>query len=96
MEDSNKAFTSAQIVRSLAGHDKGELFCVMNTDGAYLLLADGKRRLTQAPKRKKRIHAEYAGELTSPAPDWLAENGPAADRELRRALAAFRAQLRRV
>ena len=27
-----------QIVRSLAGHDKGALFCVLDTDGGYLLL----------------------------------------------------------
>ena len=27
----------AQIVRSLAGHDRGGLFCVLDTDGPYLL-----------------------------------------------------------
>ena len=29
----------AQIVRSLAGHDRGGLFCVLDTDGPYLLLS---------------------------------------------------------
>ena len=40
------------IVRSLAGRDKGELFCVVGTEGAYLLLCDGKRRRAERPKRK--------------------------------------------
>ena len=43
----------AQIVRSLAGHDRGGLFCVLDTDGPYLLLCDGKRRKLENPKRKK-------------------------------------------
>ena len=40
----------AQIVRSLAGHDRGGLFCVLDTDGPYLLLCDGKRRKLENPK----------------------------------------------
>ena len=39
----------AQIVRSLAGHDRGGLFCVLDTDGPYLLLCDGKRRKLENP-----------------------------------------------
>ena len=34
----------ANIVRSEAGRDKGNLFFVLDVDGEYLLLADGKRR----------------------------------------------------
>ena len=45
----------AQIVRSLAGHDRGGLFCVLDTDGPYLLLCDWKRRKLENPKRKKRF-----------------------------------------
>ena len=43
-------FTRAQIVRSLAGHDKGAFFCVLDTEGDFLLLADGKHRRVEAPK----------------------------------------------
>ena len=86
----------AQIVRSLAGHDKGEVFCVLDTEGAYLLLADGKGRRVAAPKRKKRIHAERAGRFEHPALDKIEQGLPVSDNEIRRALAAFRAQFRRV
>ncbi len=88
--------SKAQIVRSLAGRDKGEVFCVLDTDGAYLLLADGKGRRVTAPKRKKRMHAAHAGQFGHPALDKIEQGLPVSDNEIRRALAAFRAELRRV
>lgn len=89
-------FVRAQIVRSLAGHDKGELFCVVDAEGPYLLLADGKRRKASAPKRKKAIHTAFAGEFRHPALEKLRAGEQVSDSELRRALAAFREDARRV
>ena len=48
----------SNIVRSNAGRDKGKLFVVLAVEGEYLLLADGKSRKVESPKRKKRRHAE--------------------------------------
>ena len=59
----------AQIVRSLAGHDRGGLFCVLDTDGPYLLLCDGKRRKLENPKRKKAVHTAPAGDFQHPVLD---------------------------
>ena len=44
------------IVRALAGRDKGGFFVVLATDGSFALIADGKKRQVQHPKRKKLIH----------------------------------------
>ena len=44
------------IVRALAGRDKGGFFVVLETEGPFALIADGKRRRIQRPKRKKLIH----------------------------------------
>ena len=49
----------ANIVRSEAGRDKGKLFFVLNVDGEYLLLADGKERKAERPKRKKQRHVRF-------------------------------------
>ena len=89
-------YAKAQIVRSLAGHDKGDLFCVMDADEVYLLLCDGKRRRTTCPKRKKAKHVAFAGELQHPALEKIQTGQEVSDSEIRRALAAFRAQSRRV
>lgn len=47
-----------RIVRSLAGRDKGRLFLVVGvTDKGELLLADGKMRKVETPKKKEK-HTE--------------------------------------
>ena len=84
------------IVRSLAGRDKDELFCVVGTEGAYLLLCDGKRRRVERPKRKKAVHTAPAGETRHPCLEKSQAGGQLSDRAIRRALAAFRAESRRV
>ena len=80
-----------QIVRATAGRDKEGIFCVMGVEKetGRLLLADGKRRRAAHPKAKKPRHVET---LTQPDPaiQKLKQGEPVSDRELRRALAAFK------
>jgi hypothetical protein len=45
-----------QVVRSKAGHDKGDFQTVLAVELPYLLLCDGKRRSLEKPKRKKAMH----------------------------------------
>ena len=78
------------VVRSLAGHDKGALFCVVETQGDFLLLADGKERKLTSPKRKRAKHAQRAGVSGHPVFLRLRAGEPVGDSEVRRALAAFR------
>ena len=48
----------ADVVKSLAGHDRGKLFyCIGFRDG-MLLLVNGKDRSLDQPKRKKPKHVE--------------------------------------
>jgi ribosomal protein L14E/L6E/L27E len=44
------------IVRAKAGRDKGSFFVVLSTENGYALIADGRRRRVEHPKRKKLIH----------------------------------------
>ena len=48
----------ADLVRSLAGRDQGQYFFVLDVQGEYVLLADGKGRKVEAPKRKKCKHVK--------------------------------------
>ncbi|WP_186565551.1 KOW domain-containing RNA-binding protein [Lawsonibacter celer] len=89
-------YAKAQIVQSLAGHDKGDFFCVLDAEGGCLLLCDGKRRRTARPKRKKAIHVAGAGEFQHPVLEKIQAGEEVSDSEIRKALAAFRAQSRRV
>ena len=78
------------VVRSLAGHDKDTLFCVVGTDGEFLLLANGKERKLNSPKRKRAKHAQRAGSSDHPVFLRLKSGDPVGDNEVRKALAAFR------
>ena len=84
------------IVQATAGRDKGGVFCVvgMDRDQVRLLLADGKRRRAAHPKAKKPRHVETLTQpdrpFDHPAIQKLKQGEPVSDRELRRALAAFK------
>ena len=86
-------FEKAQIVRSRCGRDQGRLFCVLDAEGEFLLLADGKRRRVANPKRKNVRHVEYAGTMDHPAIEQVREGRPVGDRQLRQLLAAFRDEM---
>ena len=83
-----------RIVRAKAGREKDGYYCVVGVDQekGYLLLADGKRRRLAAPKRKKEAHVDWpeAGDFRHPVLTRLSLGEPLSDRELRRALAAFK------
>lgn len=89
---------TGRLVRSEAGHDKGTLLCVAGVEGVFLLLADGKRRKLAKPKRKKSGHVRVVdeGAFVHPVVEALRRGEPVSDRALRRALAAFREESRRV
>lgn len=45
-----------QVVRSIAGHDKGSFLVVLEAAPPYAVVCDGKRRPLERPKRKKAFH----------------------------------------
>ena len=57
------------VVRSIAGHDKGDLMIVVGVDGEYAYVSDGKLRKVSKPKKKKFKHLQgsydiYEGDLS--------------------------------
>jgi len=79
----------SHIVRAIAGRDAGGYFFVLATEGDFLLLADGKKRRLENPKRKRRKHVELIGESGSLAAEKIRSNEKVTNSELRRAIAAW-------
>ena len=79
----------SNIVRSVAGRDTGSLFFVLATEGDFLLLADGKQRRLENPKRKRRKHVELVQEGSGPAADKIRSSEKITNSELRKAIAAL-------
>ena len=73
-------FVKGLVVRSAAGRDKGGLFTVVEVDGDYAMICDGRHRRLEHPKRKKWKHLVPSTTILAPAS--LTTN-----REIRRALA---------
>ena len=84
--------TRGNVVRSVAGHDRNELFLILREEGEYVWLADGKRRRIETPKKKRRKHVVSAGIWTHPVAGRIKNGEPVLDSEVRRALAAFRSR----
>ena len=79
----------AHLVEATAGREKGKLFYVLDTDGEYLLLADGKSRRVEERKRKKRKHARFVADTGDRVAAKIRESEKVTNSELRKAIASY-------
>ena len=77
----------SDVVVSKAGHDQDEWFYVIGEDQDFLLLANGKDRPLDKPKRKKRKHVEKVLRSETIVADKLRLGDKVLNGELRRDLA---------
>ncbi len=80
------------IVVSLAGRDKDRPFIVVETENDFVYLVDGKLRKLEAPKKKRRKHVAFAGQLGERLSGKLLREDKVLNSEIRRALAEFTAE----
>ena len=80
-------FNIADVVLSTAGRDQGKLFYVIGTDPVYLMLANGKDRTLDKPKRKKRKHIQKVLRSETRVAEKLRQGDKVLNGELRRDLA---------
>ena len=71
-----------QVVRSIAGHDKGGFLVVVEVDPPCVLVCDGKHRPLERPKRKKLFHV-------APTAEVLPKEALRTNRQIRTALRLF-------
>ena len=79
----------ANLVQATAGREQGKYFFVLETDGEYLLLADGKSRRLEKPKRKKRKHIEQIPRTESRIAEKIRNGEKVLNSELRKELASL-------
>ena len=53
-----KEMKRGMVVKSLAGHDKTQLYVIISVEGEYVYLADGKCKTLDHLKKKKRKHIQ--------------------------------------
>lgn len=72
---------------SRAGHDCGQLYVIVDVQDEYVFLADGKIRLLEKPKKKKKKHVQIIRQI----PEELAqfEEKAVKNEEIRRVIRRF-------
>ena len=81
--------SKSDIVISLAGRDKDKLFYVIEIEDNYVLLADGKGRKLENPKRKKLKHVRRVSRTETRVALKIQKGDKVLNSELRRDLATF-------
>ena len=79
----------ADVVISKNGRDEGKRFVIIDTDGEYSMLADGKSRRVEKPKRKKNKHLKLEGRADAQIAGKLDSGEKVTNIEIRRALAQY-------
>jgi ribosomal protein L14E/L6E/L27E len=72
-------------VLSKAGHDTGKCYVIINIDGEYVYLADGKIRTLDRPKKKKKKHVRSLG-MCGEDLSIIIRNGSVRNEDIKRAV----------
>ena len=83
----------SDVVLTTAGRDAGQWFYVIDADPVFLLLANGKDRTLEKPKRKKRKHVQKVLRSETRVAEKLCSGDKVLNGELRRDLAFLARQM---
>ena len=86
----------SDVVVSTAGRDRGQMFYVIGTEGVYTLLANGKDRPLEKPKRKKVKHVSKVLRAETRVAAKLIAGDKVLNSELRRDLAYLSRELQSI
>ena len=82
----------SDVVIPLNGRDEGKYFLVIEADAEYSLLADGKGRKVDKPKRKKNKHIKPDGKINEIIAKKLDAGQKLTNNEIRKALGEYYAK----
>ena len=86
-------FMISDLVVSTAGRDQGALYYCVGNDGRYVMLANGKDRTLDKPKRKSLRHVRKVLRSETRVADKLIAGDKVLNSELRRDLAFHASQM---
>ena len=75
-----------EFAKSKAGHDKEEIFIIINKEEEYVYLVDGKSRILDKPKKKKIKHIQVINQIDEELQRKLETNLILRDEDIKRAI----------
>jgi len=87
-------YKCGQVVKSKAGHDKDELFLIIQVDQAYVYLVDGKRRRLEKPKKKKKKHIQVTKQMAEDFAEKIHHGERLTNAHIRNSLKVFKQKVK--
>ncbi len=78
-----------EFAKSKAGHDKEQIFIILNIEDEYVYLADGKSRSIDKPKKKKIKHIQVINMIDVELQKKLEAHIPIHDEDIKRAIKLY-------
>ncbi len=73
-------------VQSLAGHDKGKIYIIESVKEEYVYLVDGKYKLLDSPKKKKKKHVQITYKIDRELEEKLNAGLTVRDEDIKKAI----------
>ena len=87
------AWTIGEFAKSKAGHDKEEIFIIINIEEEYVYLVDGKSRILDKPKKKKIKHIQVINQIDEELQRKLETNLILRDEDIKRAIKSYKQKI---
>lgn len=81
-----KRLEKGMFARSLAGHDKGKLYVIIEADDEFVAVSDGRLRPLEKLKRKRRKHIQPDYEISEILAGRMQNGLPVRDEDIRKAI----------
>lgn len=78
------------LAKSMAGHDKDDLFVIIEESREYVTLVDGNKRTLENPKCKNKKHVQIIHDEDEPQRKKLIEETGLTDEALRRFIRCYK------
>lgn len=79
-----------EFAKSKAGHDKDEIFIILNIEEEYVYLVDGKSRTVEKPKKKKMKHIQVIHQIHDELQNKLDSSHIIRDEDIKRAIKCYK------
>ncbi|MBO4897023.1 MAG: KOW domain-containing RNA-binding protein [Clostridia bacterium] len=83
------SIVTGSLVLATAGRDKDGIFLVLQTDGVYCYMANGRERKAENPKKKKLKHIRPVGIASEEILEKLTNGISLTNAEIRRSIRRF-------
>ncbi|MBQ5447209.1 MAG: KOW domain-containing RNA-binding protein [Lachnospiraceae bacterium] len=78
-----------EFAKSKAGHDKEQVFVIINIENEYVYLVDGKSRKLESPKKKKLKHIQVINKIDDNLLNKIQSGNNITNEEVKRAIKLY-------